>query len=273
MDRLASRPYVRAIKRFGRAAFIVLTVWLVLPIPWVVLFGPLYVEGVATPIQGTIGFLIGLALAWWDLRITAGKPVRGQVSLPRLAFGTAKPETATKVCPDCAETVMAAARVCRFCRYEFTADGIQEEPVGYPEVATVPGSALVPRPAPRSTRSAPFLGAIALLVAGVLAVSYVFFRPQLVRTAEAAATPTPAPTPCIAWWPWTDSHGKTRNKELVCGQDFVPPGPTWCYEEVLQGSPRQYYADPEPPFEYVDYFMKQLRASRRGYEGTCPDLE
>ncbi len=25
----------------------------------------------------------------------------------------------TKACPDCAETVQAAARICRFCRYEF----------------------------------------------------------------------------------------------------------------------------------------------------------
>ena len=28
----------------------------------------------------------------------------------------------TKVCPHCAETVKAAAIMCRFCRYEFTQD-------------------------------------------------------------------------------------------------------------------------------------------------------
>ena len=28
-------------------------------------------------------------------------------------------EADTKVCPECAETVKAAARICRFCRYEF----------------------------------------------------------------------------------------------------------------------------------------------------------
>ena len=31
--------------------------------------------------------------------------------------------TTTKVCPDCAETVQAAARICRFCRYEFAPAG------------------------------------------------------------------------------------------------------------------------------------------------------
>jgi hypothetical protein len=29
------------------------------------------------------------------------------------------PAEATKVCPQCAETVKAAAKICHFCRYEF----------------------------------------------------------------------------------------------------------------------------------------------------------
>jgi len=32
------------------------------------------------------------------------------------------PEEATKTCPQCAETVKAAAKICHFCRYEFPAE-------------------------------------------------------------------------------------------------------------------------------------------------------
>src|SRR5262249_2403654 len=32
---------------------------------------------------------------------------------------TVVPVSDTKECPDCGETVKAAARICRFCRYEF----------------------------------------------------------------------------------------------------------------------------------------------------------
>src|SRR4051794_21512901 len=35
------------------------------------------------------------------------------------AQAVAAPAAETKVCPDCAETILAAARVCRFCGYRF----------------------------------------------------------------------------------------------------------------------------------------------------------
>jgi hypothetical protein len=63
------------------------------------------------------------------------------------------PDT-TKVCPDCAEPVLAAARICRFCRYEFQPTEA-EEPVGAsvdavkPEPISSPGPiavAVAPEP-------------------------------------------------------------------------------------------------------------------------------
>ncbi len=37
----------------------------------------------------------------------------------------ARPGGTTKTCPQCAQTVMAAAKLCRFCGYEFPAEGNQ----------------------------------------------------------------------------------------------------------------------------------------------------
>lgn len=62
--------------------------------------------------------------------------------------GRAEDDTGTKVCPECAETVQAAARVCRFCGYRFA------PPVAAgtaPEVASgsAPAVASAPSAAPR----------------------------------------------------------------------------------------------------------------------------
>lgn len=61
-----------------------------------------------------IGLLILLALLIWRPAgtLTVTYQLR-EVEPPAAA------EEPTKVCPDCAETVQAAARICRFCRHEF----------------------------------------------------------------------------------------------------------------------------------------------------------
>ena len=71
-------------------------------------------------------------------------------------------QPATKVCPDCAETVLAAARICRFCRHEFKPEArpVAEPPPTPPVVAeatppmavseplTTPQGPPVPEPQP-----------------------------------------------------------------------------------------------------------------------------
>lgn len=54
-----------------------------------------------------IGWLVALAIAW-----TARREPEDEMAEP-----ASEPET--KVCPACAESVKAAARICRYCRYEF----------------------------------------------------------------------------------------------------------------------------------------------------------
>ena len=53
------------------------------------------------------------------------RPTPTEHQPPAPAAGTA----ATKTCPDCAETVLAAAKVCRFCRYRFDESSEPETPL------------------------------------------------------------------------------------------------------------------------------------------------
>lgn len=67
-----------------------------------------------------LGLLLLLALLIWRPAgtLTVTYELREQATPPS---APAPPAPPTKVCPDCAETVLADARICRFCRHEFGA--------------------------------------------------------------------------------------------------------------------------------------------------------
>lgn len=54
-----------------------------------------------------LSLLVGALIAWWD---------RGTSDTPRHPTDVVR---TTKQCPDCSEMVLATARICRFCRYQF----------------------------------------------------------------------------------------------------------------------------------------------------------
>lgn len=61
---------------------------------------------------------------WFLLAIVISPLLAGLLVLALPRLNAPKPEpmlsgSATKVCPECAERVQAAARICRFCRHEF----------------------------------------------------------------------------------------------------------------------------------------------------------
>jgi len=62
---------------------------------------------------------------WFLLGVLLGPFAFAVALLPRVDSGT------TKVCPQCAEEVKAAAKICRFCHYEFPESPSQTEPVAW----------------------------------------------------------------------------------------------------------------------------------------------
>ena len=67
-----------------------------------------------------VGWVVALAMAvGGESRDQRG----GQESIAPAASGSELPTTGSdvKTCPECAEQVKAAARICRFCRFEFEA--------------------------------------------------------------------------------------------------------------------------------------------------------
>ncbi len=142
----------------------------------------------------------------------AGERVAGAV--PKPAPSSAVPATedasATKVCPDCAEVVLAAARICRFCRHEFPAPAplpIDEPvaaaaPLAAPEAAPVTPAiaATEPSTAPRiagraAGRRTPgfLLPALFLVAVAVVSVGGVLLFRSMGAAARSTSIATPAP--------------------------------------------------------------------------------
>ena len=113
--------------RKARAAAIVVSFWIGGGLVLDLLFGPALHWKAGTSsvsISALIGLVLGLAVAWWDAgggqvgeQFTPGPS--GQAMDRESADAVSEALATHKVCPDCAEQVLAAARVCRFCRYQF----------------------------------------------------------------------------------------------------------------------------------------------------------
>jgi len=169
---------------------------------------------------------LGLAVSWVAAIILFAYPVaiymtwrfaRGHRSDGRVAAAVPKPApsaaaatevtSGSKACPDCAEVVLVAARICRFCRYEFPAP--EPLPDDEPAAAPVPPAATVAAPVstaiavaepstepriagPATRRRTPglLLPALFLVAVAVVSVGGVL----LFRSMGAAARSTPIAT-------------------------------------------------------------------------------
>ena len=70
--------------------------------------------------SGVGWFFLCLVLTPLAILVLLALPTLNAVEPQPVRLVEAPPE-ATKICPQCAEAVKAAAKICRFCRYEFPA--------------------------------------------------------------------------------------------------------------------------------------------------------
>ncbi len=63
-----------------------------------------------------------------------------------------KGDRRVKTCPDCAEEVKEAARICRFCGYRFEEASVQPPPLASPQQAPTPTAAQLPEARPEGKR-------------------------------------------------------------------------------------------------------------------------
>lgn len=250
-------------------------------------------------------FFIGVGVAIWDWRrrsrmpAAANDPDGGAPSPPvtvapvmrprESPVGSSTPVTVapatsgTKVCPDCAETVLAAARVCRFCRYEFPVSPVVADTIA--SLHDTPDSRFGPTPGattpvPAATARAGLVGyvwlaVIAVVVLGIALLSQLHFAPSTPGhpgaayfgdTAPVAAEPSPS---MVCTREWFDSNGNLRHTDVPCGQS--KPGPDRCYR-VLKTYPATaaiYMADPRPGTYSSEEDLKYFAARS---PGNCPDL-
>lgn len=152
-------------------------------------------------IAGVLGLLfLASALFWCETSITATEPcetAQGRLvvitfvvwligffiltAIDRSGSGSAKPTGPTKLCPDCAEPVQSAAKVCKHCGYRFedTASETQTpspSPVTAPEPVTASAPTKVREPISRTTKLV-IVGTIVVVLALVGGGLVIFGQP------------------------------------------------------------------------------------------------
>lgn len=184
---------------------------------------------------------------------------RAQAPTPHRHTHNQTNRPSTKSCPDCAETVQQAARVCRYCGYEFDSErnaGADDAPIAKRPFSF--GWTMVA------------LAAATLLVLVIMASASPSDRlPERASTEASAASPTTErertsnsaerPAPQASQRAATDWRGKKGRCSLVVGNQTYIDGPCWISLDAdgsfqITSLDGQYFAllfrDAGPPFGY-----------------------